>query len=286
MDKTVQEEINYTTINHVARRKLGLSWLEYGLADLIYNLANNPASKVPGWCYSQKGSLSHTLGVGEATVYRCLSILLKAGLIEKNPEQSNLLRTTVRWYQQVVVKKVSVYQNDSPSIKERVSVYQNDSPESIKMIDYNNNDNDIDNTTSKDVAVKTAKAEESSAILKKGKPTNGEIREFGDPQINEVIKVFTDAYGHLPNIRNQRRYASMLIRKFSFDVALRGAKFAVDISGDEYAPKIGNPNQLWNKWTDMVLFGKKHTEFKPKLMKASDVAKFMRERTAHVVENP
>lgn len=94
---------NYTTINHEARIKLGLSWLEYGLADLIYNLANNPKSIFPGWCYASKVTLANQLGTTKKTVHIILNKLEDKGLIERNPETKHI-KVTIDWFSTVVIK--------------------------------------------------------------------------------------------------------------------------------------------------------------------------------------
>lgn len=95
-----EERISYTTINHVAREKLGLSWLEYGLADLINRLASNPESQFPGWCYASKETLAQNLGVSKQAVHKLIIRLVAKGLVEKNPITKHL-KITIDWYKTV-----------------------------------------------------------------------------------------------------------------------------------------------------------------------------------------
>lgn len=97
------EQINFTTINHVARIKMGLSLVEYCLADLIYNLSNSPKSSIPGWCYASKKTLSKNLDISEREVFRIVNKLIEKKLIEKQ-EDTNYLKITIDWYQLVVIK--------------------------------------------------------------------------------------------------------------------------------------------------------------------------------------
>jgi len=93
--------LNYTTIHHETRKSLGLSANEYMIADLIYNLQNNPKSKHPGWCYASKDSLADTLGLTRNGIQKLVNKLVKLKLLERDGEQSHL-RTTQDWYEKVV----------------------------------------------------------------------------------------------------------------------------------------------------------------------------------------
>lgn len=94
--------LNYTTINHPAREGLGLSWLEYGLADLIYRLSNNPDSDYPNWCYASKETLASNLGITKQGLHKILNRLIFKGLVEKHP-QTKHLKITIDWYETVEI---------------------------------------------------------------------------------------------------------------------------------------------------------------------------------------
>ncbi|MCL5410420.1 MAG: MarR family transcriptional regulator [Patescibacteria group bacterium] len=96
-------KVKYTTINHEARERLGLTWHEYGLADLIYHLGNNPQSPYRGWCYATKEFLATQLGVSRRAITDMVAKIIDKGLVEKHPETKHL-RITVDWYQEVMIK--------------------------------------------------------------------------------------------------------------------------------------------------------------------------------------
>lgn len=110
--------LNYTTINHDARQRLGLSWHEYGLADLIYNLGNNPESPYRGWCYAKKEFLAEQLGISRRAVTTMISKLLEKGLIEKHPETKHL-RITIDWYREVMIKTTERESREETSHSEK-----------------------------------------------------------------------------------------------------------------------------------------------------------------------
>ena len=93
--------LNYTTIHHETRKKLGLSANEYMIADLIYNLQNNPKSKCPGWCYASKTSIADTLGLTERGIIKIIGRLLNMGLLLKD-DATKYLQTSQEWYEKVV----------------------------------------------------------------------------------------------------------------------------------------------------------------------------------------
>lgn len=101
--ETVKKQISYTTINHVARKELGLSWLEYGLADLVYNLSNNPKSDYPTWCYASKQFLATNLGVTKQSIHSLINKLINKKILERHPETKHL-KITIDWYTTVIIK--------------------------------------------------------------------------------------------------------------------------------------------------------------------------------------
>lgn len=96
----MNDKINYTTINHIAREELELTWIEYGLVDLIHNLSNNPRSD-NRWCYASKQTLANNLGVTKQYIHKMINKLIDKGLIEKH-EETSYLRTTELWFEKVI----------------------------------------------------------------------------------------------------------------------------------------------------------------------------------------
>src|SRR5687768_6752711 len=88
-----QEQPRYTLILHQTRKRLGLSLMEYCVADSIYHLSNNPTSKVPGWCFASKETIAEFLSTTDRTVFACISSLIAKRLIEKE-ETTKHIRTT------------------------------------------------------------------------------------------------------------------------------------------------------------------------------------------------
>ncbi len=132
---------NYTTINHIARKGMGLSMHEYALADLIYHLSNNPKSLDPGWCYASKETLAGLLDLSKQSVHSLIKKLLERGFLEKNKSTKHL-RITFDWYSKVIIKD----NQDSlpPTVKKlypdsKESLLQ-DNQDSLHNKDISNND--------------------------------------------------------------------------------------------------------------------------------------------------
>jgi hypothetical protein len=109
--KKVSQKIHkvvYTTILHRRREVLGLSIIEYCVADIIYSFSNAPKSKeIGGWCYASKQHIADCLGIGKKTVDRAISKLVKLALVEKD-QDTKFLRTGDRWYSEVMTYKNSL----------------------------------------------------------------------------------------------------------------------------------------------------------------------------------
>lgn len=91
----------YTTIIHKYRIKHCISNNDYCIANAIYNLSTNPASKFPGWYYGKIETLSAMFQFSRATAYNSVQKLIEKGLVEKDNE-SGFLRTTKLWWDDFV----------------------------------------------------------------------------------------------------------------------------------------------------------------------------------------
>lgn len=226
---------NYTTINHEARKKLNLSWLEYGLADLIYNLANNPKSTFPGWCYASKETLAEMLGTSKQTVHKLLNKLENQKLIERNIETKHI-KVTIDWYKTVVIKdskeSLPMVKKVYPHGKESLPL---DSKQSLHNKDIR--DKDINNITK---------------VIDKQKV-------YGNENINFLITYFKEKF-QLPELDlslvTNRRYAYHLIRKSKTGV--QGVKWLIDLAASDpwHKSHITSFRDLWNNKVKIMSAGR------------------------------
>ncbi|MCE7997069.1 MAG: hypothetical protein HEP71_34235 [Roseivirga sp.] len=75
---------------------------QYAIADSVQKLSSNPKSKNPGWCNANKQSLADFIQVTRRTVINIVNHLEEVGLIERNPDDVKLLRTSEKWFKVVV----------------------------------------------------------------------------------------------------------------------------------------------------------------------------------------
>lgn len=103
----MKDGLQYTTINHVARRALSLSMIEYCIYDSIYNLSHNPRRQ--GWCTASNEQIADFIGCSEKTVRRAKLKGINEGLLKlpegKSNKQDRRIDTTQRWYDIVIIRK-------------------------------------------------------------------------------------------------------------------------------------------------------------------------------------
>jgi DNA-binding MarR family transcriptional regulator len=108
VDTIKDKKITYSLILHQQRERLGISVTEYLVADIIYHFGGLTKSReMGGWCYASKQHLASCLGFNKKTIERAINVLDKKGLIEKNPETKHL-RTTGKWYNEVIIYRVKL----------------------------------------------------------------------------------------------------------------------------------------------------------------------------------
>ena len=124
-------------IYHEVRIEFDLSLAEYCVADSIYHLSHNPKSDIIGWCYASKKTLGDNLNLSRQSIHTILNSLEEKNLIERNTE-TNHIRTTQRWYDNVVLSnRQSVKKLDS-------SVSRNVTLNSKEMLHDNNTNSNKD----------------------------------------------------------------------------------------------------------------------------------------------
>lgn len=231
------DKINYTIINHTAREALDLSWLEYGLADLIYNLSNNPKSSYPNWCYASKKTLAKNLGITERQIYKLLNKLEDKKLVERHSETSHL-KTTAEWYNLVVINKKDSKQSSYPMNKVHIDTEQSSYPYT-EQSSYNKDINNKDNN--KDII-----------------PSNEQI--VAGKVINDLINLFepiNPSFDRLFSNKTQRSALERILKRFGIEKTKRILEKLPEVLSQAYSPSITTPLQLENKMGDLFMFVRK-----------------------------
>lgn len=140
-----KETLLYTLVLHQSRKKLGISTLEYCVADSIYHLSNNPASQITGWCWASKEIIANALGITPRGVWKIINRLIDLKLVERNKNDRRYLRTTIQWYNNVVLLKLQIrkqgVENVSSHNRNNVPINRNNVPIQQEQRSYNNNIN-------------------------------------------------------------------------------------------------------------------------------------------------
>lgn len=226
-------QINYTTINHVARQQLGLSLNEYCLVDLIYNLSNNPSNKMLGWCYASKTTLGEMLGLSEQSIHALLRKLETKKLVIKNPVTKHL-KVKQDWYDMVIIKNT----------KESLATLKKVEPETKESLVRHTKES-LDN---KDIYNK-----DNTKIVAKA------TTSFGNEDINLIMKKLYDYLEVKPLRVKQQRWATQrLLKRYGLErsLGLVDAQIWL-VENDQYAYKVNSIEDLWNKQNDILLAIKK-----------------------------
>jgi len=103
-----EEKITYTTILHQVRKELGISVNEFGIGDYIFKMGGGEKSReIGGWVYASRKAIGESLGISRITVIRGIKKLVDKNLLEINP-QTKFLRTTGKWFSEVVLQKQKI----------------------------------------------------------------------------------------------------------------------------------------------------------------------------------
>lgn len=229
----------YTTIIHKVRLSLELSCNEYCVADIIFSLSNSPKNIAKGWCYASKKTIGEFIGIHESNVLRIIKRLIEKGMVERE-EETKYLRTTMLWYDTVVVERLKMKVSKGSETLSKVAKRQPEGSEMLVKEDSEtlHNKNNTNNTINKDLATNVA-----------------------DP-INQVLEVFYKTINPTINFGNktQRAAAQKLIDKLGLDKTINAAKYAISIQTDRYAPTITTPLALQNKLGDLVAYKQKNNK--------------------------
>lgn len=257
-------QISYTTINHIARRELEISVNEYMIADLVYNLSNNPKGSVQGWCYASKDKIGELLDLNSRTVFRAIEALIEKGLLEKH-EDTKHLRATSFWYDSVIIKDTD--KMSQPMTKRHTNTDKM-SQGSYDKMSYNKENNNKENNNynssndEKSLAVENnisatgniIEANKSGEMPVLVKTKDGVItsKEFGD--LMNMFKPVNPSIGRLFANKGQRSALERLLEEHGYSKIKMVLERLPEIAGKPYAPSITTPYQLEVKLGQLFIY--------------------------------
>ena len=97
-------KIKVGTVNFLAQKRAGVTVLAALLADLIFQLQQNPEAETTGWCSAKDQHLAESLSIAKNTARGLISELIDAGLLQTNglKNQKRLLRTTSLYFSEFI----------------------------------------------------------------------------------------------------------------------------------------------------------------------------------------
>ena len=131
-------DLQYTVVNHRARKELKITVFEYCIFDSIYNLSNNP--KYKNWCIAGLDHIADFIGCNEKTVRRTKEKGLNIGVLkipmDRRGVKDNRIATTQLWYDTAILGMTRTKCPDDP---DKMSSKKTSDPD--KMSSYNNKHN-------------------------------------------------------------------------------------------------------------------------------------------------
>jgi phage replication O-like protein O len=167
-------------------------------------------------------------GLTKGNVSRSLSKLITNKIVIKT---DNKLRVNKNYDEWVVIKidnRAKVIKSDTAVIKKDNNSYQKRGTQKIK-----------ENTTKE--------------IIPKGIRAEAPV-EYGNHEINELLKVFTDKGIKITKQKLNRNAAHRLITKYSFKKSMAAAEYAISVLGKKYAPQILNLLDLEEKMNNLIMY--------------------------------
>jgi len=230
--------MQYTTINHDARKTLKLTWHEYGLADIIFRLSASPGSKHPGWCYATKEYLAEELGLTKRSVTTMIAKLISMRIIEKD-EKTKYIRSSMKWYETAIERRGKKL----PSDREETSL---DDREETSLPYIRNENKSRDIQSDNNIATPCVAVEKTP---KEKDPIN-QVMEAFQVHLNPMIQ-----YGN----KTQRQAVQDLIRQIGLEKTISSVQFIAQNRDDNFCPVITTPYMLKQKLAQLILFARKQT---------------------------
>ena len=103
----------FTHIEHAPRLALGLTVLEYAVFDIVYNSQTHPDYSINGYTDRSYKKIADFLGISKGAVHKIIDNGVKWGLMEVNPANPRLKKTTPNWYDIAYL----VYQDQIAALK-------------------------------------------------------------------------------------------------------------------------------------------------------------------------
>ena len=186
--------IRYTNIQHTARKRLRISFMEYAVCEGVFFKQSDPTSLESGWCTVPRHEMAAFYDLSERGLYKLINRMIDKGILKKNSK--GYLKTTSVWFKNAV----SNAEQSSDDTMNKVPIdteLSSDSnlnkvptnPEQSSDTLYNNKNNNKNSNNNKRKNVR----EEETKVLKS--------KNFKKPSIEELEAYFLEN-GLTPEVAN------------------------------------------------------------------------------------
>jgi DNA-binding MarR family transcriptional regulator len=263
-NKNNEMKWKFTTIHHPARKALGVSPNEYCIYDIIYQTQTSPKYSKNGWADNSYQKMADFFGFSKGTIHPMIDRGVEKGLIEVDPSNPRLKRTTDLWNEVIyedhanmesIEALISKIKNRSKS--ERAVRNPNDILNITPNISYNNKNRENENSEKTAYKGETSPSSDDSSLIpgnrispEKEKEKNvapkkekeGYGPEDGLPyQLSEVAR---DLREYFSNEDNKRQALKLSARK---DLPLE----VVDKQMEVLIQKFGQYRKLLYSWDEL-----------------------------------
>lgn len=212
--------------DHLLRKSYSLSLNEYAVLCEIYYLSHN--EKFNGWCIKSKVNIAKTLDLTDRTVFRAIEVLIEKELIKKNDRGD--LRPTDKWTSTLAERHNLAFgvKTDEETIQSASGDFlqQTTTQGTYDKMSYpmTNSQNEprqnVIPPMTKCHTNNNIKYKQDNNILPKGNISELEEaelleeKEFGNPEINRILKTLKERIGieAFADYQNERNFALHLIR--------------------------------------------------------------------------
>lgn len=181
--------------------------------------------------------LSELTGLKPTTGYRALQRLAESKMVTLEPNNKNTVITICNWHS---------YQGAGDS--KVVSKVTANAQQSDSKVTHNKKKN-------KELELTTTNVVEATP------------EEFGNSDINILVKAFEDQIGKMARMKQQRIAAKTLISRYTVERAVKAIEFyAQHARGMPYSPNIANLEDLRDRWVSLETFAGKEYKTKQRTM--------------------
>lgn len=185
----------FTTINHIAKKELGLNFNEYVLCDAIFQVQVEPEGD--GWCAHSDKYIADFLGVTDRWIRKLTNKLVECELIEKRGIEHGL-RCTQKWYETAYISKNSTVgtkfhgdRNKVPEENSTVGTKFQPSEQSSYLNDDSRNKVPTSSYSSNTTRYKTITKHRFFIEEKGSAPHDRETRYIPTPEYKKLLESFS-----------------------------------------------------------------------------------------------